>query len=136
MFYNTYKEPSFVCWRDNQKERNACTVLALHYVTGRSLDDCKLYMARHGRKYQSGMIVKEIESALFAMKSFKVKKGPYTEQNRICVSKFCKLHNKGVYYVLVRGHAFAVKDGVVFDYKLGGRRQVVAAYRIYKLEEL
>ena len=45
--------------------------------------------------------------------------------NSMSLATFLKLNPKGDFFVVKRGHAFAVKDGVIFDdSKLGGRVQV------------
>lgn len=100
------------------------------------MKECDIYMKKYGRRFRKGMFDPQIESALNGMKKFKAKKGEYSDKNRICVSHFVKKHPKGKYYVLVRGHAFAIIDGVVYDYKEGGRRQITQAWRVYSQEEL
>jgi len=43
-------------------------------------------------------------------------------QTRMSLKKFLLTHPKGSFYVCMRGHAFAVKDGVVFgNVRLSGR---------------
>ena len=60
------------------------------------------------------------------------KKVQYTE------GTFSQKHNKGTYFVLVKGHALAIKDGIIYDnsnYKIrnnGFRRPIRNAF---KLEE-
>jgi len=76
-------------------------------------------------------MVEDIEKALVGCKKAKVKIGPYGTTERINLRKFCEKHNKGRYYILVRGHALCVKDGVVHDYKDGPRRFVTFAARVY-----
>jgi hypothetical protein len=77
------------------------------------------------------MKISQIEAALKACRRAKIKFGPYDRKNRICVSHFVKKHPVGRYYVLVRGHAFCIKDGVVHDWKYGPRRQITFAARVY-----
>src|SRR5947207_9776266 len=57
--------------------------------------------------------------------------GPYTEENRISLERFCKAHPVGRYWVFVRGHALAVIDGVIHDHSHKPRRMVQTAYRVY-----
>jgi hypothetical protein len=60
------------------------------------------------------------------------------KQVQYTVGTFSKKHNKGTYFVLVRGHALAIKDGVVYDnsnFKVmnnGFRRPI---RNVFKLEE-
>jgi hypothetical protein len=93
-------------------------------------------MKKHGRQHRKGMKLDEIHAALKSCTKAKVKFGPYTQKNKIVLSKFVKQHSKGRYYVLVRGHALCVKDGVVHDYKDGPSRQVTFACRVYLEGEL
>lgn len=82
------------------------------------------------------MTSKDVCSALESFKKFKVVKGEYSNRNRITLNQFVKKHPKGKYYVLHRGHAFAVVDGVVYDHTNGKRRQVTCAYRVYSQKDL
>lgn len=43
---------------------------------------------------------------------------------RPTLAQFLREHPRGRYVIHVRRHAFAVVDGVVFDYKLGLRRRI------------
>ena len=60
------------------------------------------------------------------------------KQVKYTVGTFSQKHNKGTYFVIVRGHALAIKDGVVYDnsnFKIrnnGFRRPIRNAF---KLEE-
>ena len=131
-----YECPAFTELTSKLKERNACTVVALWAVTQRPLDQCFEWMRIHGREHRQGMSWLEIDKALSSMKKFRIKKGPYTRQNRITLGQFIKKHSVGKYYVLCRGHALAVIDGVVHDHTDGLRRQVTMAYRVYDANEL
>lgn len=86
---------------------------------------------RHGKTHGRGMDRIEIMRALESCKRAKVKFGPYSPWNRVTLKKFIEKHSKGRYYILVRGHALCVKDGVVYDYYPGMRRQVTFAARVY-----
>lgn len=113
------------------KERGDCTVLAWANVFDCSYEKAHAHMRKFGRKNKRGMLIHQIESAIFSCKKAKVRKGPYSRDNKITLKKFCDQHSEGRYYVLVRGHALCVKDGVIHDYKAGLRRQVHCAFRIY-----
>ncbi len=50
---------------------------------------------------------------------------------RVCLSKFVRQHPKGVYYCITTNHAFALKDGMVFDiWPVTGRYQIEAYAKI------
>jgi hypothetical protein len=117
--------------RENYKEYNDCTVVAWAECFDSSYENAHAWLKKHGRINRRGMYNKELTSALKACKKAKVKFGPYSNQNRISLSKFLQKHPKGRYYVCSRGHAYCVKDGVVYDYKEGLRRQVIFAARVY-----
>lgn len=112
-------------------EINDCTVTAWAKVFDCPYSKAHFYMKRFGRHHRKGMTRKQIKNAFDSVKKAKIKEGPYSASNRICVSHFCKNHPKGRYYVLVRGHAFAIIDGVVYDYYDGPRRQITYAVRVY-----
>ena len=66
-----------------------------------------------------------------SLKKTKYKIGPYSKTNRITLKNFLDKHSEGRFYVCVRGHALAVVDGVIYDYREGLRRQVTWAMRVY-----
>lgn len=113
-----------------------CTVMAWSHCFDCEYEKAHAWMKRHGRLHRKGMKLNEIHAALKSCTKARVKFGPYTQKNKIALSKFVKQHPKGRYYVLVRGHALCVKDGVVHDYKDGPRRQVTFAARVYLEGEL
>ncbi len=120
-----------ICASRKAKEDNDCTVITWSHTFDCEYDRARKYLAQFGRRPRQGMKLYDIKRALAACKKSKVVLGPYDRNNKISLSKFCKLHNKGRYYICVRGHALCVKDGVVYDYKDGGRRQVTFACRVY-----
>lgn len=120
----------------SMRDGNACTVVALQCVTGNSYKQCYEYMKKFGRPRGKGMTTKEVCSALESFKRFKVVKGEYSRKNRITLNQFVKKHPIGKYYLMHRGHAFAVIDGVVHDHTNGKRRQVTCAYRVYSPKDL
>lgn len=133
---NPYQREDFISIKNKLKETNCCTVVSLWVATGftRDIETCFHYMYKHGRKYRDGMPLSKIRSALFSMKSFKVREGPYTSQNRICLSQFIKKHPIGTFYVMNRTHAWVVKDGMVYDHTVKPKRQILAAFRIYPID--
>lgn len=120
-----------VCSSSKMKERGDCTVMAWCNTFDCSYEKAYKYLSKYGRNYRRGMKIGQIKDALSACKIAKVRFGPYDRKNKISLSKFCKQHNKGRYYVLVSGHALCVKDGIIYDWKEGSRRQVCFAARVY-----
>lgn len=113
------------------REGSDCTVLAWCNVFDAPYVNSHAWLKKHGRRDRHGMSRKNVERAFAACKRVKVVNGPYSQKDRISVAAFCKKHPVGRYYVLVSGHAFAIKDGIVHDYKHGPRRQITGATRVY-----
>lgn len=113
------------------KEHNDCTVKAWVNTFDCSYESAHAWLKKHGRINRKGMLLKDIERALASCKKAKIKVGPYGTTERINLRAFCEKHSKGRYYILVRGHALCVKDGVVHDYRDGPRRFVTFAARVY-----
>lgn len=116
---------------DRFNETNDCAVLAWAHCFDCSYEKAHAYLKRHGRLDRRGMRISQLESALSGCRKAKIKKGPYTKDNTISLKKFIQKHNVGRYYVIVSGHAFAVVDGNLYDFKEGYRRRVRGAWRIY-----
>lgn len=117
------------------KDKNACTVIALAKVMDSDYPTCYKFMASQGRKHGRGMYDDDVDKAFLSMKNTKVVKGPYSLTNRITVSKFIEKHPVGRFFVCSRGHAFAIIDGIVHDYKRGDRRQIKLAWRVYLVDK-
>lgn len=117
-------------------DNNYCTVIALAVVTGASFMDCQKYLSKFGRKKRKGLTTHNLENALSKSTKFRFRKGSYSFSNRISLNQFIKKHPKGKYYIVSRGHAYAVIDGVIYDYKESKRRQVIRAWRVYTKEEV
>lgn len=118
------------------KEYRDCTVMAWSNCFDCEYEKAHTYLKKHGRKNRRGMFEEGILTALKACTKAKVKFGPYSRQNKITLKAFVEKHPKGRYYVLVRGHALCVKDGVVYDHSDKPRRQVTFACRVYLEGEL
>lgn len=118
-------------------DKNCCTVLALSVVTGRTFKECHDFLALFGRVKNKGMFESQIERAFSSkMKHFYFKKGCYTREDSITLNQFIRKHPEGRYYILSRGHAYAVIDGIIYDYKESMRRKVISAWRVYTKEEI
>lgn len=120
----------------NNKDKSYCTVSAWAKVFDSSFDKADLYLRRFGRSFGRGMKTVDIERALASVKRYKVVKGPYSRSNRVTLKQFVNNHPEGRFYVLVRGRALAIIDGVVYDHTEKPRRQVVFAVRVYSKENL
>ena len=112
------------------RETNDCTVKAFAVVFDTTYEKAHAHLKYNcGRHNRKGIISREVLAP--SLKKTKFKVGPYTKQNRISLKAFCEKHNEGRFYVCVRGHALAVIDGVIYDYKEAPRRQVTWAMRVY-----
>lgn len=115
----------------DMKETKDCTVFAWCNVFDAPYVNSHNWLRRHGRQQGRGMFANAIKIAPASCKKATTKVGPYTRKNRISVAAFCKKHPVGRYYVWNVNHAFAIKDGIVYDYQHGPRRQITGAVRVY-----
>lgn len=118
------------------RETNDCTVLAWANIFDCDYDKARNYLSKFGRQNRRGMLRTDLEKAFAGVKRAKIRVGEYSKTNSITLSKFCRKHPKGRYYVCVRGHALSIKDGIVYDFKDGFRRKVTFAVRVYLEGEL
>ena len=129
-----YKEPMISQGIKKYNDTNACCVVTFCKVFDTTYDKAFLHLKSHGRQTRKGMFIRDIENMFLSIKKSKVRKGPYTKQNRITLGKFIENHPEGRFFVLVRGHALCVIDGVLFDHNESTRRQVTSAWRVYLAE--
>lgn len=134
---NPYKEPT-ICEDPYFKVDNkACTVVAFTKVFDTTYDKAYNFIKSScGRVRGVGLTRKQIDKVFDNVKKNKWVKGEYSNNNRITINQFTKKHPNGRFYCIVRGHAIAIIDGVVYDYKEAGRRQIQTAYRVYLEGEL
>ncbi|WP_391558986.1 hypothetical protein [Robertmurraya sp.] len=112
------------------RETNDCTVKAFAVVFDTTYEKAHAHLKHNcGRQNRKGIISRDVLAP--SLKKTKYKIGPYSKTNRITLKNFIEKHNTGRFYVCVRGHALAVVDGVIYDYKEGLRRQVTWAMRVY-----
>lgn len=94
-----------------RREKRDCTVRALAICSGKSYDECLGIMASVGRKQNKGipfrMVVHEVGSKS-GLKFKEVKRSG-------TLNSFLRKFPEGTYYVTIKGHAMAVKDGMVHD---------------------
>ena len=94
-----------------RREKRDCTVRALAICTSRSYDECLDVMASVGRKTDRG-IPFQLVAQLVARKSGVT----FTQVSRSgTLISFLKRFPQGTFYVTIKGHALAVKDGKVHD---------------------
>lgn len=117
--------------REFVRETKDCTVMAWANCFDCDYKKAHAWLKKFGRPFRRGPTTDKLKEALSSCKIAKVRFGPYSQQNRITLEQFTKKHPNGRYYVLVRGHALCVKDGVVYDHSDKPRRQVVFAVRVY-----
>lgn len=119
-----------------KKETNDCSVRSFSVVWDVPYDKAHEHIKKFGgRKHRGGLANSMFETADKWCPKTLMKKGPYTEQNRITIKKFCELHPVGRYWLGVAGHCLAVIDGVVHDHRYGPRRFVTCAWRVYGPKE-
>ncbi len=116
--------------RKQYNEHNDCTVVAFAEVFNTSYEKAHKHLKLHcGRVNRKGIVSR---TALpDSLKNTRHKVGDYSKTNRITISKFIEKHPIGRYYVVVRGHAIAIVDGVVYDGYYKPRRQITWAMRVY-----
>lgn len=119
--------------RKKYRETNDCMVVSFATVWNAPYESAHQHIRtqfqrkpRRGVPYEIGR-----EQAMQRCPKTKMRAGPYTENNRISLERFCKAHPEGRYWVFVRGHALAVIDGVIYDHSHKPRRMVQKAYRVY-----
>lgn len=117
-------------------EKKDCSVNAWANVFDCPYPQAHAWLKSHGRVSGRGATSKMIEAALDSCTKAKIRIGPYASSNRVSLKRFCEQHPKGRYYVLVKGHALCVKDGVVYDWIDAPRRMVLFAARVYLEGEL
>jgi len=106
-------------------ERNDCAVRATALAL--CLDYSVVHKAflKHGRKPRHRSLPFVTRRAILEFANVFP-----TYEPKTLLSQFVKDHNVGHYIVHVRGHLFALCDGVVFDWTLAGRRKVLGYWKV------
>jgi len=117
-------------------ETKDCAVRAMVNSFGVSYAYAHAAMATAGRQPKKGTAPSIIDKVITAKHGGKVAHqlehvGKGAGKRQVTIGTFCKYHPRGSFYCIVRGHAFAVVDGVVCD---SGRNR--AGRRIYKAYEI
>lgn len=129
---NPYKEPAICNNPTFKKDNNGCTVVAFCKVFDTDYITAYNFIKKVcDRKHGGGLSTLQIYTLFDNVKKNKWTKCPYGISNRITINQFIKKHPKGRFYCLVRGHAIAIVDGVLYDYEKGGKRQITTAFRVY-----
>lgn len=115
------------------REKSDCMVVSFSTVWDIPYDKAHAHMrTQFRRKPRKGVPYTEgRDVAMQRCPKTVMVKGPYTEDNKISLERFCKAHPVGRYWVFVRGHALAVIDGVIHDHSHKPRRMVQCVYRVY-----
>ncbi len=114
-------------------DRNNCTVVANSIAFDMSMEDSYNLLKKHGRKDNKGFAYS------FFVKNRHINgkiANPVREINSKRVDEYTVnnimpyLDKEGVYIVAVRGHVFAVKNGVVLDRFVRPRQKVELLYKV------
>ena len=131
-------------------DNNACTVKALSATFGVSYDDAYAYAAKmwdrvKGRGVATSKMLTtfpgsfDLESFVLGRSVARVKATKDYKQpdktiktRKMTLGTFTSTYKTGTYYVLVKGHALAVIDGEVVDFKEEYGRKIMYAWKVNK----
>lgn len=106
------------------QERRDCTVRALAIAARLSYDTAHAILASCGRKTKRGP-----KSSRY--NTFMARRNGRALKRSGSVGKFAELHPNGRFIIHVRGHAFALVDGVAYDtMEVSPQRHVKRAWMI------
>jgi hypothetical protein len=132
-------------------EKNDCAILALVACTGSTYEEARKFIVREtGRRARQGTeltsLIRSLNGKTVLGKSFKAigdmvtqirgyaglvnllspsvlsKTGYRITKSPMTIMRFLKEYPKGTYYILVRGHAMSIIDGVIYGNPSDGRR--------------
>ena len=122
-------------------EHNDCSVVALAIAAGWDYIDAHGAMWKAGRRRHKGATIRQ---SIQALEQAKVKHTVLdtnimermTKQaglKTMTVNQFAKINNmKGTsYQIMIRGHIFAMIDGVVHDFENSGKHRVLCAIELF-----
>jgi hypothetical protein len=114
--------------RTIDSEKNDCVVRAMTIATGKTYDEIHALLKRCGRRNGCGTNFGIINAALVALglpeltridPDYRLICGRYTARrqatNRPTLAQFVSEHREGTYMLIIRGHAFALINGVQHD---------------------
>jgi hypothetical protein len=101
-----------------------CTVRALCVAANLPRETADALLTKHGRARMKGCRSNVFGPAYEEAGAVRV-----SDLRRQTLAAFVRNNPRGRFVVLVRGHALAVVDGVIHDWRSGARRIAWAAYR-------
>lgn len=98
------------------RELNDCAVRALALAASLSYQDAHDLLSWHGRQ-KDGVTrnAHKLYDVLFPECRIEATAGHHPMYDRPTVGQFLKAHPVGRFLCMVKGHAFAVRDGIVYD---------------------
>lgn len=121
---------------DNPKMKNACTVVALSMVTGIPVHKSLKIMDKAGRKEGYGFYSDAFFREYPVVAGHKFIPILGKKDRKVNVERFIKKYPTGTYYVATPGHAFMIRDGVVFDHTERGKYDKLnSAFKIEPTDE-
>lgn len=126
------------------QDSNNCAVNALAVAFNISYDAAHQYAStawnrRHGRGTHSSLLINDLKNQTqlkFGKRSKEVPAVTFYRhphalvKRKMKLSTFMKCYSQGTFYVLVRGHALVIKDGVLIDNSASLSRPVKYAFQI------
>ena len=117
------------------EESNDCAVRATAIASGLPYDKVRDLYAKYGRKPKHGVVVATIRCVLrdICKDATYISYANYKTRYRPTLNQFIKDRPNGNWIICRLGHAFAVKDGVVYDAhssQAGARCKVLFAFKL------
>lgn len=112
-------------------ELNDCAVRATTIATGKSYFEVHRAYFEKGRQHRKGVMLATVKAVLHEIVEGDIK--IYQSTKRPTLLRFIKDNPTGNWVIIRRGHAFAVKDGIVYDAnerQAGARCRVICAIKI------
>lgn len=113
--------------RDNYRDTNFCTVVAIATAFNWSAGKAHRHMAKHGRPHRRGPAWRDFREAVEAAAEKAGREVQFTSDfDGMTINRFCKERNTGTYIIAVKGHTLTVIDGVMQDWTAdtAGRRKI------------
>lgn len=124
-------EKQSALYKSLSDERNACVVRAFALAANQPYEKVYKLCEKHGRKHGAGTRKHTTEAVVRELGLRLVFDNYYRRAIKSpTLSQFIEQHPRGRFFVIRRGHAFAVIDGVVHDWAnsaTGPRSRIVYA---------
>lgn len=126
--WTAYSNPS----HSTVGERHDCAVRALAIALGAEYDNARALYAAYGRKPRQGTPSSVTAALMQWVGATTVDHWNPRSLLNLTLAQFIQAHPTGCYWLARRGHAFALLDGVVHDWRhgTGARSRIVQAYRM------